>query len=71
MRVRAAALRIRSSGQDFGGRPDADRSSPSRRWPIISPAQRLLPVKLGFSVETLTLAGGTLQRVSGDLNVSR
>ena len=31
-------------------------------------AQRLpFPVKLGLSVETLTLAGATLQRVSGDV----
>jgi large subunit ribosomal protein L24 len=41
----------------------ADYGSGSQRLPF--------PVKLRFSVDALTLAGGTLQRVSGDLNVSR
>ena len=49
----------------------------TRRRPLVaiktladyfSGAQRLpFPVKLGLSVETLTLAGATLQRVSGDV----
>jgi uncharacterized protein involved in outer membrane biogenesis len=51
----------------------------ARRRPIVaikalashfSGSQRLpFPVKLGFSVEALTLAGSTLQRISGDVRV--
>ena len=63
------ATRPRPGALVAGGKLDPGRSPPSRRWPVIlSGAQRLpLPVKLALSVEALTLAGGTLQRVSGEL----